>query len=176
MKSDEKMDAIWRMSDVVYSPTLDTPDQVREFITCLTKLIYDYKMVGLVYDFYPEEVEYHKQSGIRYSHPDEIAIQINELEAAFPDLHTEIDHIIVYRAAPDCWKVFRRMRLKGTNLGFSPNGPATGKPLGERCLNLSMLYLKQVDGAWKIPFEVNSDSESLLRQVQTGGAEGGTRA
>ena len=51
MKSDEKMDAIWHMSDVVYSPTLDTPDQVREFITCLTKLIYDYKMVGLVYDF-----------------------------------------------------------------------------------------------------------------------------
>ena len=176
MKCDPKMDAIWQMSDVVASPRLDTPDQVREYVTCLTKLIYDYKMVGLIYDCCAEDVEYHKQSGIRFSHPDQIAIQINELEAAFPDLHTEIDHIIVYRAGPDCWKVFRRMRLMGTSLGFTPYGPATGKTLGDRCLNLTMLYLKQVEGTWKITFAVNSDSERLIREVQTGGqTEGGNR-
>ncbi len=90
-----------------------------------------------------------------------------------PVLETEIDHIIVYQAAPDFWKVYRRMRLKGTNLGFSPYGPATGKSLGERCLNLTMLYLKQVDGQWKIPFAVNSDSEHLLQMTQTTEEEGG---
>lgn len=173
MKCDIKMDEIWRLSDMVQQPVLETPDQVRTFVTALTKLIYDYKMVGVIYDIFTEEVEYHKQSGIRFNSPDEIAIHVNELEAAFPDLETEIDHIIVYQAAPDFWKVYRRMRLKGTNLGFSPYGPATGKSLGERCLNLTMLYLKQVDGQWKIPFAVNSDSEHLLQMTQTTEEEGG---
>lgn len=173
MVCDEKMDEIWRLSDTVEHPRLETAEDVREFIRCLTALIYDYKMVGLIYGVYAEDVEYHKQSGIRLFSPDEIVKQVTDFTAAFPDLHAEIENIIVYQQAPDFFKVFRRLRYQGTNLGFSPHGPATGKSLGERCYNLTMMHVKLVQGQWKIVFEVNSDSENLLRQTQTADAEGG---
>ena len=167
MLCDNKMDEIWRLSDLVSDPQLETAEDVRAYIRALTALIYDYKMVGLIYDVYAEDVEYHKQSGIRLHSPDDIARQVTELTAVFPDLRAQIDHIIVSDQGPDFFKVFRRLRFQGTCTGFSPYGPATGKSLGDRCLNLTMMYLKRIEGQWKIVFEVNSDSEDLLRRVQT---------
>lgn len=167
MRCDEKMDEIWTLSDLVSAPELETLEDVRAYIRSLTTLIYDYKMVGLIYEAYAEDVEYHKQSGIRLYGPDDIAKNVTELTAVFPDLHAEIDNIIVYRQGPDFFKVFRRVRYQGTCTGFSPYGPATGKSLGDCCFNLTMIHLKRVRERWKIVFEVNADSEELLRQVQT---------
>lgn len=167
MTCDRKMDDIWRMEPIVTSPSLESAEDVRTFIRCLTTLIYDYKMVGLIYQLYDENVEYHKQSGIRLFSPDEIARQITDFTAAFPNLHAEIDNIIVYRESEVSWKVFRRIRFQGNNTAPTSFGPATGKSLGDRCFNLTMLYLRQVQGQWKIVFEANSDSESLLHRVQT---------
>ena len=167
MLCDKKMDEIWSLSDQVYHPKLETAEDVRSYIRALTALIYDYKMIGVIYDVYAEDVVYHKQSGIRLHSPDEIACQVTDLTAAFPDLRAQVDHIIVSPQGPDFFKVFRRMRLQGTCTGFSQYGPATHKSLGDRCLNLTMMHLKQIDGQWKIVFEVNSDSENLIRRTLT---------
>lgn len=167
MICDVYIDEIDRLTDMVYSAQMRDKEEVRAFIRNLTRLVYDYKMIGMLYDFYLEDVAYHKQSRISFSGSDEVVGQVLGFAAAFPDLRADIENIIVHKESETFYKVFRRLRYRGTNTGFSKFGPATGKSLGDNCLNLSLLHLKRVDGAWKIVFEVNSDSEDWLRRVQT---------
>ncbi|MDO4621417.1 MAG: nuclear transport factor 2 family protein [Eubacteriales bacterium] len=171
MPCDEKMDEIWELLAKTNAPKLDNIEEVREYTAAITKLIYDYKMIGLIYGLYTADVEYHKQSGIEMHTPDEIARQITEFTAEFPNLTAEIQNIIVHQESPEFYKVWRRCLLRGNNLRFSPQGPATGKSLGEHCLNLTMFYLRKINGEWKITFEVNSDCESLISEAKRGEAE-----
>lgn len=166
MTNTEKMAVIDRLSAAVYQAAPTNESEMREFIRALTSLVYDYKMLGIIYDFYDENITYYKQSGIELHGIEEIVRNVNELLAAFPDLEAQVDHIIVSKQSEDFYKIFRRVRYFGHNLGFSPHGPATGKSLGNRCLNLTMMHLKRIGGTWKIVFEVNSDSEALLRRTQ----------
>ena len=53
---------IRRLEKTIRQMEIRTNDDVREYITCLTKLIYDYKMIGLIYEYYTENIEYHKQN------------------------------------------------------------------------------------------------------------------
>lgn len=167
MICDIYMDRIEEMSDMVYNAELKDKEEAREFVRNLTSLIYDYKMIGMVYDFYAEDVEYHKQSRISFFSSDELVQHLIAFTAAFPDLRADIENIIINKVADNFYKVFRRLRYHGTNLGFSKYGSATGKSLGDNALNLSLFHLKRIDGQWKIVFEVNSDSEDWLRRVQT---------
>lgn len=166
LRSDEKADEIRRLSAAVDNPDLRSVDDVRQFVRDFTSLIWDYKVIGEIYRLYPEHVEYHKQNRRELHTADEVAKQVLEFTAAFPDLRADVEHVIVYKVSDDFYKVFRRLRYKGTNLGFSPCGAATGRDLGDRCLNLSLFHLKRVDGSWRIPFEVNSDSEAWIREVE----------
>lgn len=167
MKSDEKIDEIKRLTELVNDPKLENVEDVRQFVRDLTSLIWDYKIIGEVYQLYSQKVEYYKQNRIELHTADEVAKQILGFTAEFPDLRADIEHIIVYKVSDDFYKVFRRLRYKGTNLGFSKWGPATGRSLEDKCLNLSLFHLKRIDGRWQIPFEVNSDSEAWIREVET---------
>lgn len=166
LRSDEHADEIRRLSAAVDDPTLVTNDDVRQFVRDFTSLVWDYKIIGAVYRLYPEHVEYHKQNRIELTSADEIAKQVLGFTAEFPDLRADVEHVIVYKVSDDFFKVFRRLRFKGTNLGFSAQGPATGRSLEDKCLNLSLFHLKRIDGRWQIPFEVNSDSERWIKEVE----------
>lgn len=167
MICDVYMDKILELTEMVDNCEMRDKEEVRAFIRNLTALVYDYKMIGKLYDFYLEDVEYHKQSRISFSGVDELVHHVIGFTAEFPDLKADIENIIVYKQSDDFYKVFRRLRYRGTNLGFSKYGPPTGKSLGDNCLNLSLMHLKRVDGKWKIVMEVNSDSEAWIREVET---------
>lgn len=167
MVADIKMDRIDALSKAVYGAQMKDKEEVRQFIRDLTELIYDCKMIGMAYDFYAEDVVHHKQSRTSYYSSDEVVQSIIAFTAAFPDLTADIENVIVYKVDDGFYKIFRRLRYHGTNLGYSKFGPPTGKSLGDGCLNLAVIHLKKVNGAWKIVFEVNSDSEDLLRRTQS---------
>lgn len=167
MISDILIDRIDALNDAVDACKFEDKEEVRTFIKNLTSLVYDCKMVGKLYDFYLEDVEYHKQNRRRIHGVEELVQNVLDMCAEFPDLKADVEHVIVYKVDDDFYKVFRRLRYKGTNLGHSKNGPPTGKSLEDKCLNLSLMHLKRVDGAFKIVFEVNSDSEGWINQVQT---------
>lgn len=168
LNSDRNSDEIQRLQTAVDNPVLTTCDDVRQFVRDFTSLIWDYKIVGEVYRLYPSEIEYHKQNRKDLHTSDEIAREVLDFTAAFPDLRADIEHIIVYKVDDTFYKVFRRLRYRGTNSGFSRYGPPTHRSLGDGCLNLSLFHLKCMDGTWTIPFEVNSDSEAWIREVEGG--------
>ncbi|MFD9628328.1 ester cyclase [Peribacillus muralis] len=138
-----------------------------EFVKNYTALTYDYQMVGMIYDYYKEDVEVLKENRIRLRGIDELVHDRQVLLAAFPDLRTKIENIIVSGDEEKGYKVFRRMRYEGTNTGYSPYGPPTGKELGNECLGLSMFYLNKLDGKWKITYEMDMRSAEWMKEVMT---------
>lgn len=167
MEADKKIDEIRRLNKAIDNAVLQDKEDVRQYVRDLTSLIWDYKIIGKVYEIYPENVEYYKQNRIEFHTNDEVAKQILEFTSEFPDVKADIENIIVYKVSDDFYKVFRRLRYKGTNLGYTRYGAPTGRSLEDKCLNLSLFHLKRIDGEWKIPFEVNSDSEGWIREVET---------
>lgn len=167
MISDIYMDAIDDLVAAVDGCQFQDKEEVRTFVNNLTKLVYDYKMMGKLYDFYLEDIEYHKQNRKRLRGVVEVVHQVLDMCAEFPDLKTDIENIIVYKVDEDFYKIFRRLRYKGTNLGHSRFGPPTGKSLGDHCLNLSLMHLKRVEGRWQFVLEINCDSEAWIREVET---------
>ena len=165
MLCDIYMDEIDLLRERVYHAEMKDKEEVRTFVQDLKKLVYDYKMVGMLYDFYTENVEYHKQNRISFSGVEDLVNQVLEFTVAFPDLKADVEHIIVDQVNDSYYKVFCRLRYRGTNTGFSRFGPPTGKSLGDGCLNLSLFHLKKLSSGWKIDFEVNSDSEALIRET-----------
>ncbi|MGE7609806.1 ester cyclase [Peribacillus frigoritolerans] len=141
--------------------------EVVEFVRSYTALIYDYKMVGLIYDYYKENVEVLQENRLRLRGIDALVHDKQVLLAAFPNLKTKIENVIVSGDEEEGYKVFRRMRYEGTNTGYSPYGPPTGKELGNECLGLSMFYLNKVDGKWKITFEMDMKSAEWMKEVMT---------
>lgn len=159
---------IRRLEKTIRQMEIRTNDDVREYITCLTKLIYDYKMIGLIYEYYTENIEYHKQNKQVFLNIEDVVRSVADLCAAFPNLRTNIENIIVYKQNDDFYKVSRRLHYWGNNYGASKYGPPTGKSLANNCLNMSMIYLQRIDGIWKITFEINNDSEAWMEEVMTG--------
>lgn len=171
MNSVEKSEEIKRLCALVDSLKLESKEEVKKLIESLTKLVYDYKMTGKMYDFYARNVEYQKQNKIYFSNIEEVVAQTAAFCAAFPDLETEIENIIVDQPEPEFFKVSRRMLFRGTNLGYSRFGPPTGKSLGGSCRNLTMMYLKKTNHEWKITFEISNDCEEWMRDVMNAPAK-----
>ena len=160
-------DEIKRLVAEVDSADFQTNDDVRDFIYNLTKLVYDYKMIGKIYDFYSKDVEYHKQNKVLFHDIEDVVRDVAAFEAAFPNLKTNIESIIVYKVDNDFYKVSKRLHYWGNNYGIGKYGVATGKSLANNCMSMSIIHLKRIKGEWKITFEINNDSELWLEEVQT---------
>lgn len=167
MKSDIFMDECERLCDEVYNADIKDKEDARQYIRNMTALIYDYKMLGMIYDFYAEDCEVYKEDCSKLVGPDAFFKRVAVFAAAFPDLKADVENIIVNKENDESYKVFRRLRYKGTNTGLSKYGPATGKSLQDKALNLTLMYLKKINGEWKITFSVDQDSEDWIREVQT---------
>lgn len=166
MRSDIYMDKIEELCDAVYANPMEDVEDARQYVKDLTALIYDYKMLGMIYDFYAEDAEVIKQNCEKLVGPDEVFRNVSTFTAAFPDLVADVENVIINKENDESFKAFRRLRYKGHNTGFSKYGPATGKSLEDKCLNLTLMYLKKIDGKWKITFAVDSDSEDTICNAQ----------
>ena len=131
---------------------LQTRDDVERFVRALTKLTYDHCMFGLLYDYYSYDVEVLRENARRLHGVEEVVVDRQALLAAFPDLKTRVEHVIVAPGQAGGWRVFRRMYLSGTNTGPSWKGPATFRSLGEQ--NLTLFYIAKEEGTWKVTHEM----------------------
>lgn len=160
-------DKIRDLSKKIENVELNERTDVIEFVKNYTMLTYDYQMVGLIYDYYKEDVEVLKENRIRLKGLDQLVHDRQVLLAAFPNIKTKIENVIVSGNVEEGYKVFRRMKYEGTNTGYSPYGPPTGKRLGNACLGLSMFYLNKIDGKWKITYEMDMRSEEWMGKIMT---------
>lgn len=160
-------DAIKSLEARISSNELRNLEDAKAYITDITTLIYDYKMIGKIYDYYAEHVEYYKQNKVVFTNVEDVVRNVAEFCAAFPNLTTKMEHLIAYKVDDNFFKISKRLRYHGNNYGCSKFGPPTGKSLDDNCLSMSQLHLKRIDNQWKIVFEINNDSEAWLEKVQT---------
>lgn len=154
LRADQLHDEIMELCTDIENPSLENRDDVERFVRSFTKLTYDYCMFGLLYDYYVYNVEVLRENAVRLRGVESVIADRQALLAAFPDLKTRIEHVIVSPDKNGGWRVFRRMYFSGTHTGPSAFGAPTGRSLGDRNLTLSMFYLSKIDGKWQIAFEM----------------------
>ncbi len=157
LKADILHDEIMELCQSIQEVTLDNRDQVETFVRNFTKLTYDHCMFGLMHDHYLYDCEVLRENCRRLGGVEEIIADRQALLAAYPDLKTKVEQVIVAPDGKGGYKIFRRMYFTGTNTGPSKAGAATGEEL-ENSLALTMFYLSKIDGQWRITYEMDMRS------------------
>ena len=165
MLADINTDKIKELLEAIKNIDLKDKSDVKAFVKNYTALIFNHQMVGLIYDYYQENVEVLKENRVRLKGIEAVVQDKQVLLAAFPDLKVKIENIIVSKDGEGGFKVFRRMRYEGTNSGHTKFGPPTGKSLGNACLGLSMFYMDKKSGSWKITHEMDMRSTEWMEKT-----------
>jgi predicted ester cyclase len=164
MLADINMDRIDELTQAIEAVELKNVKEVEAFVRNYAALIWDYKMIGKIYDYYQPDIEVIRENRVLIKGVEQYVEDVTKLLAAFPDMKVDVENVIVSGSPEEGFKVFRRMRYKGTNKGYSQFGPPTGKSLGNGCLGLTMFYLKKIDGAWKITSEMDMRSAEWIEE------------
>lgn len=144
---------------------------VAEYFKLYTRLIYNYKWLGSLYDIYDANALILRGNGVKRNGAAEMVQDVTELLAAFPDLTLSLAECFAVPCDKG-YKLYRRFYLDGTNLGCSRCGPPTGKRLeGKKAMCQSMSTLEMCDGAWKITYEYAVYADEWMREVCTQAAQ-----
>ncbi|GAA0182580.1 ester cyclase [Clostridium sediminicola] len=161
--SDIYSDNIKELEATIDEIEINGKEDVIDFFKAYTSLVWDYKMPGRLYDYYKEDIVVQTANWKTLNGVEEVVIDALDFMAAFPDLKVKLDDIIVRGNIEDGFKVFRRLYFEGSNIGINKYGKSTGKSLGENCLCLSMIDLKNIDGEWLITNEKFINSEEHIK-------------
>jgi len=161
-------DDIKELAEIVENGEFNQTSDVEVFMKAYLKLIWDYKMVGKILDYYVDDILVYRENGDNLKGVKALVQDTFAMLAAFPDMKLIVEDVIVVPTEDEeGYEVFSRRYLTGTNTGFSKYGPPTGKKLGNVCLNLSMLTFRKVNGQWKIVDERCMHSVNWIKKTLT---------
>lgn len=131
---------------------LNTPQEVSLLFEHYTKIIWDYKLIGRINDFYCDDIVINREGGTDLVGAKQVFDNTLHLMAAFPDLKLVFIDIFADGNEKEGYSFGQAIYFDGTNTGYSKYGPPTGKPLtdGDVCLGLCECRVEKVNGRWKI--------------------------
>ncbi|MCY3796504.1 MAG: ester cyclase [Chloroflexi bacterium] len=104
-----------------------------DYILGVTHEIWEEHGIGKLYDYYANTVLMHTASGLKYGREAVIAATIESL-ASFPDRRLYGEEVIWRGNNVDGFYTSHRLRHEGTNRGWTPYGPPTGKRVSYRAI------------------------------------------
>lgn len=104
-----------------------------DYIIGVTHEIWEEHGIGKLYDYYAGTVKMHTAGGLRFGREAVIAATI-ESQASFPDRRLFGEEVIWTGNNVDGFYTSHRLRHEGTNRGWSPYGPPTGKRVSYRAI------------------------------------------
>jgi len=146
---------------------LEVTDEVSlvEYFRLYTSLVYDYKWIGSIYDFYADDAKVYREDGGLLNGVHEIMKDTLKLTSAFPDFKIQLRDIFAVKKE-DGYKLWRYYAMEGTNKNVSIYGPATGKALNtDACIGMSMATVKEISGRWQIVREFTMYSIDSIREA-----------
>jgi len=111
------------------------PDYVDivDYIVRITHRIWEEKDIGYIYDSYSHDCTVWDEFGLQYGR-DKIVADTVHTNNAFPDIRLVADEVI-WAGDPDVgFHTSHRVRILGSNSGFSRYGPPTGKRINLWCI------------------------------------------
>ena len=104
-----------------------------DYIIGVTHEIWEEHGVGKLYDYYANTMIMHTASGLRFGREAVIAATL-ESQAGFPDRRLFGEEVIWTGNNVDGFYTSHRLRHEGTNRGWTPYGPPTGKRVSYRAI------------------------------------------
>lgn len=131
--------------------------------------IYNNKMFGCVYDIYADHIQVLRENAVTLDGIQAIEHDVAKLCTAFPDLRVTFKDVFGVPNGETGYKIWMRYYFTGTNTGYSIYGAPTGLAMtGDQGLNLSVLYIEQVEDEWLIVKELTGRPSEYIRAICTG--------
>ncbi len=153
-----------------YADVKNREDAV-EYTKVLMTLIFNFKMVGYVYEYYADDITYITADARTINSPEGIAVENMAWIAAFTDFKIDIEEGFASGDFENEFKSYIRYYCTGTNNGPSIYGRPTFKKLENKdYIGESLFTFRKVDDKWKIAKEYTIKSnykiEKLIRENQ----------
>jgi len=104
-----------------------------DYIIGVTHEIWEEHGIGKLYDYYANTIKMHTASGLKFGREAVIAATL-ESQASFPDRRLFGEEVIWTGNNVDGFYTSHRLRHEGTNRGWTPYGPPTGKRVSYRAI------------------------------------------
>ncbi|MDE2855453.1 MAG: ester cyclase [Chloroflexota bacterium] len=130
-----------------------------DYIIGVTHEIWEEHGIGKLYDYYANTISMHTASGLKFGREAVIAATI-ESQASFPDRRLFGEEVIWDGNNIDGFYTSHRLRHEGTNLGWTPYGPPTGKRVSYRAIADCVCVRDMMVEEW-----ISRDELTLIRQL-----------
>ena len=147
------------MEDIVANCKFETPEEVANHFIAYTAVIWDYKMVGKIYECYHGDVVTHCMDHDNVVNADAVVADTLKMQAACSDLRLIFHNIFCerYEGEGGGYRFGQSIYFEGTNDGWTPYGPPTYRKLTkENALALCECLVQFQDGRWRIAEEWRS--------------------
>lgn len=162
-----------KMEDFVDHCELKVPEEVARLFKEYTLLVWDYKLLGKIYDFYTDDAIMYVEDGKTVVGVEKVVADTLAFTAAVPDNESWFVDIFAEGDEENGYRFIQATRCVGTCLGRSAAGEATGRSLsegGRDCIGLCECLVKKIDERWKIVAEWMVRSNRAIGHVMTPGS------
>jgi len=160
-----------KLEEYVDNCELNAPEEVARLFKEYTLLVWDFKLLGRIYDFYSDNAIMYVENGETVVGVEEVVANTLAFTAAVPDNESWFIDIFAEGDPEKGYYFLQSTRCVGTSLGYSSLGPATGRSLsegGRDCIGLCECHVQKVDGQWKITEEWMVRSNEAIGYVMDG--------
>ena len=130
-----------------------------DYIIGVTHEIWEEHGVGKLYDYYANTIKMHTAGGLKFGREAVIAATL-ESQASFPDRRLFGEEVIWGGNNVDGYYSSHRLRHEGTNRGWTPYGPPTGKRVSYRAIADCVCFRNMMVEEW-----ISRDELTLVMQL-----------
>lgn len=154
------------IESVLEKSEIGSIEEAVAFADALTKIIWNHNQLGLIYDYYDENVVYKGAYGKKITSPDGVVLEFLAMQAAFPNLRIHITESFGRALDNGGYAVYQRSYAEGTNSGTSQYGPPTGNQLNENnSMGQTVYQIHKVSNKWKVTEEISLRSEEVIEKL-----------
>ena len=147
------------MEDIVTNCKFETPEEVANHFIAYTAVIWDYKMIGKIYECYHGDVTTHCMNHDNITNADAVVADTLKMMAACSDLRLIFNNIFCerYEGEGGGYRFGQSVYFEGTNDGWTPFGPPTYRKLNkDNAMALCECLVQFQAGRWRIVEEWRS--------------------
>lgn len=165
LKTTENIEFRKKLEKYVDNCELKVPEEVARLFKEYTLLVWDFKLLGRIYDFYTDNAIMYVENGETVVGVEEVVANTLAFTAAVPDNESWFIDIFAEGDPERGYYFLQSTRCVGTSLGYSRLGPGSGRSLsegGRDCIGLCECHVEKVNGKWKITEEWMVRSEQAI--------------
>ena len=156
MEQEARKQEVIELEKIVADADFKDARQVERFFEAYTKLIWDHRQIGLIYDHYTDTTIIHGENGKDMPGIAQVVAHTSERIQSMPDIKLHFIGIWAHQVSDTEYKFIQITYPEGTFTGPSLYGPPTNKALSyDNIMNMCECLVRKIDGVWKIVEEWN---------------------